>query len=328
MRNPLDVPLRKIDPAEARRWQPFKHGPKELRLECRGNILARMVTSLHFAWPSSRGHWRFNQLLRKSALLRRHLRDVPFVSKSGVPLRVSIPTDQFVFLSGILCAEPFELAITKRIVRKRDVFVDVGAHWGSYLLHILGRLGEDGIYYAIEPNPANFAFLESAYASAQLRCLETAVSDVDGESWMRIEGDVGSHLDNAADGIRVRTTRLDTLLKPPEIANRSVVIKVDTEGHEAAVIRSCSGLARAGISPTFLLEFLPEINGQRRDDIIGAVTSVFGAGYTFWAIEPESAVIRRFGAAGDVSASVRNIIALPSAQLDRLEALRSLVFED
>src|SRR5205823_2019873 len=151
------------------------------------------------------------------------------------------------------------------LVQPGDTFVDVGAHWGLYVLHVLGRIGETGAYYAIEPSPASFRFLSSAYPPRNpLRLVEAAISDYDGEGSVVVDGHVNDGLASGTEGsAAVRVARLDTLLAGMRPAGR-VFIKVDTEGHEAAVVRGCRGLAAEDIRPIFMLEFLKEMHGQSR----------------------------------------------------------------
>ncbi len=238
-----------------------------------------------------------------------------------MPIRLDIASDQFLFLSGRLSPEPLELAIISRIVKTGDTFIDVGAHWGLYILHVLGRLGEEGNYFAVEPSRSNFRFLERSFAGTapRLRRLEMAVSDMDGHGNLAEQGEVHAHLAIAGAGTTpVQVGRLDTILRDAPLRSGSVVVKVDTEGHEAAVVRGCAGLASRGIRPVFLLEFLVERFGQSREDILRAITQTFGVIYAFWAIDPAAGGLVRFDDPSALSAEVRNIVAVPPESVDRL----------
>jgi FkbM family methyltransferase len=140
---------------------------------------------------------------------------------------------------------------------------------------VLGRVGNSGSFYAIEPSPESFRFLRSAYGNAaRLHFVEAAVSDYDGGGSMLVDGNVNDRLARGEEGTAaVKVARLDTLLAGLRPMGR-LFIKVDTEGHEAAVVRGCSGLAAAGLRPVFMLEFLKEIHGQTREDVVRALQSI------------------------------------------------------
>ncbi|HET9470524.1 MAG TPA: hypothetical protein VFO24_05430, partial [Usitatibacter sp.] len=140
--------LAPIDPAAARRWKPFVRGPREQWLACEGAWPARLAAALHYAWPFARGQWRMGRILE--ALRCPALRAAPFRSSCGVRVVVDVASEDFRHLSGRLAPEPLEVAVMARLVKPGDVFVDVGAHDGLYILHVLGRLGEAGLYCAFE----------------------------------------------------------------------------------------------------------------------------------------------------------------------------------
>lgn len=318
---PFACPPRPLHPSEARTWKAFSSGPKEQWLRCEGHWAARLISGLHYAWPWDRGHWRFTRLLGRWPYLHRVFAKVPFRSSCGVAIRLDIPTDQFLFLSGRLSPEPLELAVISRIVRAGDTFVDVGAHWGLYILHVLGRLGEQGNYFAIEPSRSNFRFLDESFpaATSGLQRLEMAVSDVNGQGKLAEEGAVNAHLVDAGQGtVPVRVARLDTILANVALHSGKVVIKADTEGHEAAVVRGCAGLAARGIRPVFLLEFLVERFGQTRAHILRALEDTFGTAYEYWAVDTAVGGLVRFQNAAMLGADVRNIVAVPCESDDRL----------
>ena len=316
--------LPKLNPAEARRWRPVSRSPKELWLRCEGGFLARLATGLHFDWPFTRGHWRFVSTLARIPFLERRLRGVAFRSRCGVALTLDIPTLQFLHLAGRLATEPLELAIMSRLVREGDVFVDVGAHWGLYVPHILGRLGTHGRYVALEPSAANHAFLARTFGTLdpRLELLGIAASDREGRMYLH-GGDTSEAFISTAPGNddpAVEVRRIDCVLADVP-ADRAVVIKIDSEGHEAAVIRGCAGLARNAILPIFLLEYLAEIHGQTRSAIGEAIEATFGSDYSLWAISPAAGTLVRLEKDGKTGDDVRNVLAIASRDRHRLDAL-------
>jgi FkbM family methyltransferase len=241
-----------------------------------------------------------------------------------VLVSLDMPSEKFLFLSGRLSPEPLELAFASRIVRSGDTFVDVGAHWGLYILHVLGRLGDTGRYIAIEPSRSNSEFLGNAFPrdDKRIEFLELAVAEVDGDGMLEsgAEGDVNAHLSKEGRGVPVRVARLDTALRELSMRHGKMVVKVDTEGYEAAVVRGAAGLAAAGIRPIFLLEFLPERFKQTRADILDAIEQTFGPDYSLWAIDATRGCLVQFEHSAVLSQEIRNIVAVPNDSLDRLES--------
>jgi FkbM family methyltransferase len=288
-------------------------------LRCEGALPARVAAWMHYAWPYARGQWRFTEILRRTRL--KSLSAVPFRSECGVRVVLDIPSNEFLYLSGRLPSEPLEIALMQKMVRPGDVFVDVGAHRGLYILHILGRLGPDGIYLALEPSPTSFDFLVNAFGHAdpRLRRLRIAVSEFDGEARLIDEGALTAHLEaHAPGGLPVSTKRLDTLLADIELAGRAVVVKIDTEGHEARVIRGCAGLAARGVRPVFFAEFLPSIFGQKREDVTRAIAETFGGDYRYFGIDLGARGLAEFAPGNPPPGEVRNIFAVPHDQSGRL----------
>lgn len=287
-------------------------------LRCEGPVAARIASCLHYAWPFARGQWRYTDLLRRTRW--KSFAAVPFRSRCGVRVSLDMGSDQFLYLSGRVPNEPLELAIMEEIVRPDDVFIDVGAHRGLYVLHLLGRLGPQGLYFAVEPSPTNFAFLEQAFRDdhGRLRRLRLALSDTDGESRLAEEGASTAYLATDAGGIPTPTARLDTLLADTHMEDRGLVVKIDTEGHEARIIRGASGLAARGVRPLFLAEFLPSIHGQTRGDVTSAIEEAFGSGYRYFGIDLRANALVEFQPSSPPLGEVNNIIAVPREAFGRL----------
>lgn len=249
---------------------------------------------------------------------------MPFESKCGVTVLLDIGSPEFLFLSGRLPPEPLEIAIASRIVRQQDVFVDVGAHWGLYMLHVLGRLGALGKYVAVEPSSHNVAFLRriSSRVPTEVRLVNAAAADWNGMGSLVAErdGDVRAHLEPSnKNGEAVTVCRLDSVVPAQDLANHQVVVKIDTEGMEAAVVRGCSHWRDAGIKPLFLLEFLPDAFKQTREDILIAIEDSFGHDYRYFGIEETKGRLVAFDRSSMPHGSVRNILAVPPACRVRLD---------
>jgi FkbM family methyltransferase len=139
--------------------------------------------------------------------------------------------------------ERFETGIVRRYLRAGQTFVDVGAHIGYYSVLAASIVGPAGRVVAFEPHPGNAALwrsnmerfgdigrLHQRAASDRTRPAELFVSpDNSGDNRM-----FRSHGFNP---VPIETTTIDEC---PELAAGFDFIKIDTQGHEMAVLRGAS----------------------------------------------------------------------------------------
>ena len=139
-------------------------------------------------------------------------------------------------------------------LRPGDTFLDVGSHVGLYAIGAAGRVGTSGRVVAFEPTPDTVRKLAHNLAlnklATRVRIEQVAASDTDGMVSFTISGTsmMNSIFTGAPEGhsrpggptrsIQVRTATLDRYFKPSE----RTVVKIDTEGHEPAVLRAAPQL--------------------------------------------------------------------------------------
>ncbi|MDR3374235.1 MAG: FkbM family methyltransferase [Ancalomicrobiaceae bacterium] len=132
------------------------------------------------------------------------------------------------------------------------VFLDIGAYWGLYAM-LAVKAGVRQVH-AFEPDPRNHAQLHAQLFLNDLTDAivvhRTALSDRDGEiSFCRSEaieggnrGHAGVVADASPNAISVACARLDSLFT---FTGRTVVMKIDVEGHELSVLRGMEQLVRS-----------------------------------------------------------------------------------
>lgn len=146
--------------------------------------------------------------------------------------------------------EPEARLLTSFLARlEHRSVVDIGAERGAFAEELL-RGGADQIY-AIEPEPRNAEALRDRFRDPRVKVLELAASDTDGE--------LSLHLSSAPSGeaitfghtlldrpdtdeiawketVLVQGRSLSSLVSTGELPARVGIVKIDTEGHDLAVV--------------------------------------------------------------------------------------------
>jgi len=124
------------------------------------------------------------------------------------------------------------------LLRKGEVFWDIGAHQGYVTLAASRAVGAAGSVVSFEPAASNRSLLESHVRWNRLynvRVLPYAISDADGEA--AFGGTGGSVTFGLGRGDEVVATRSIRSLMQNESLPRPSVLKIDVEGSEADVLR-------------------------------------------------------------------------------------------
>lgn len=148
-----------------------------------------------------------------------------------------------------------------------SVFVDIGAHIGTYSQRAAKAVGEKGLVIAVEPNPATIAKLRQGVAAAQWNNI-TVIPVACGDRRSRMTlfeapsentGMASLSKENAirwgGDGnrsVEVDVIPLDEIY-PTTHAQRLDVLKIDTEGAETMVLRG-SAATIAKYRPAIMVE--------------------------------------------------------------------------
>lgn len=197
--------------------------------------------------------------------------------------------------------EPPVTRLIHRRLRKGGAMVDVGANWGYFSLLAASAVGANGRVVSLEPDPRQFAMLESNVrlnAFMQIASLRQAAAAAPGDAtllgYVDDAGNRGvSRLGNpASTGPTFDVTCVaidDVVAGLPQVD----VIKVDVEGAELGVLRGMrDGLAVHKYRSVFL-ELHPEWLAARSDSADACVALLCSAGYTAWTIDQSPRAYRR-----------------------------------
>jgi FkbM family methyltransferase len=178
--------------------------------------------------------------------------------------------------------KPFDQALVDQLrefIQPGDTVIDIGAHCGDFTVPLALAAGSQGVVFACEPNPYVYEVLEK---NAQLNRFKTniipfnaAVAEVDGPIEFHYS-DPGFCNGGKFDGLSrwrhghafrltVPGRRLNDWLirKYPERLSRIRFVKVDTEGHDLAVLQSIEAIIRQQ-RPTIHAEMFKHLSIQQR----------------------------------------------------------------
>jgi len=183
--------------------------------------------------------------------------------------------------------EPFTARLLNSLLPRAQLFMDIGASYGFYSMLVASRNSAVEIM-ALEPTPTTFAVLQRNLGlldnSNNISMHQLAVSDCIGRRKFKVTfaSDSCGFFDHPNVGtleiIEVDTVTIDAVLK--DRAPCPLVIKIDTEGNELAVLRGMAEtLARfpdvklivefnpatlraANVEPDALLEYLDRLGFQ------------------------------------------------------------------
>jgi FkbM family methyltransferase len=204
------------------------------------SALERLVIVLARSYPLHKGRGRLalSTLFRSSA------------ENAVVPLQVQLASGErvYVFPNDYIGRmvrffgdlDPALSSVVRRIVRRDDFVVDVGANVGIVTLQAASIAGPNGHVFAFEPVSRLADLLEQSAATNDLRNItvrKVALSDRRGTGNMQvIDGALGcSSLADRGDGETCELQRLDDIDFGPAFKHPRL-LKIDVEGHESQVL--------------------------------------------------------------------------------------------
>jgi FkbM family methyltransferase len=159
-----------------------------------------------------------------------------------------------------------QYTVEQFVSRLKDAttFIDIGAHHGFYSF-LAAKIRPDLKIHAVEALPENVATIKATLARtpfANIALHEIAASDKEGEALFNrtIGSDTGSFVKHPlvkhTGQIKVATSQIDQLVKVT--SKDRVLVKIDTDGHELAVLRGMQQMMRSVENLTLLVEFNPK----------------------------------------------------------------------
>lgn len=214
--------------------------------------------------------------------------EVPWHDGLRVRFYLSNDISRLGFVAG--CFEPNEFAFLAGLLKPGMTFVDAGANEGLYTLFAAARVGPGGRVLAFEPSEREFGrLLENVRLNRldQVEVVKAALSDRGGTAPLRVgEDNHAGHNTLGEFAYQIATARyedvplvrLDDAVREHDIA-RVDVMKIDVEGHEAALLRGAQGVIERD-RPVLLIE-VNEAALTKQGTSTGAVLEwLTGLGYS------------------------------------------------
>ncbi len=210
-----------------------------------------------------------------------------------------------------------EIRFVRRYLRPGMHAVDVGANIGIYSAAMAASVGSGGRVWCFEPTPRSAALLGrmlelNGFRHATL--VRSAVSDREGAIDFRVtEHSELNAVGSGAESVRVDATTLDRAAR--EHGWKDVAfVKIDVEGHEAAVIEGARGFL-AEASPLVQLEVRAgtEFN-------LSALDALARLGYAFYRLLPHWLVLVPFDRSERLDGYQLNLFACKPDRAGKLAA--------
>lgn len=199
--------------------------------------------------------------------------------------------------------EAYEMIAVYRYLRDGDTVLDIGAHAGLYSVLARRAVGRLGRVFAFEPNARTRQLLSRNLGVEPLTLddpltrkrrvvLPYAASDRAGQARLsqEVSGMSAYGALTESDGVQVRTVTVDAVSEAAAIRSPAF-IKIDVEGHEAAVIRGARATMEASRNLLVLVEF-NEGNLKRAGSSAEDLRTVIEeTGYRLHEIDPSSGLM-------------------------------------
>jgi FkbM family methyltransferase len=169
------------------------------------------------------------------------------------------------FFSPIKAYALPELNFEKKIIRKGDVVLVIGAYIGYFALAFAKIVGEEGTVFAFEPEPTNFSLLKknmTMNGCKNVVLVKKAVSNKTGKIklYMAEVGSTDHRIHDSNSGrhfIEIESIRLDDYFK--DYDGKIDLIKMDIQGAEPSAVEGMSDLLSKNKNVKIVTEFAPNI---------------------------------------------------------------------
>lgn len=179
-------------------------------------------------------------------------------------------------------ADRQEIAYLMKKIRKGQTVLDIGAHKGAYTFWMHRAAGSTGLTVAFEPQKKGADLLLNLFPMPSVAVEHKAVSDKNGKSVLNIQPqsfDVSFEASLSQQYAQAMREEVETVTLDSYCAGRQLApafIKIDVEGHEAAVLSGASEILHR-FHPTLLIEAETRHTGP--EQVTALFASLLDLGY-------------------------------------------------
>jgi FkbM family methyltransferase len=217
------------------------------------------------------------------------------------------PTEPFLFRTRDydMVAVPERWHLSRSVVRKghwesyvTDLFrsylrpgmtvIDAGANYGHYALTAANQVGPEGLVLAFEPMPSVYDDLKRNAAlipHKNIQTFDVALGDTNGVAVLAVDAStsgwsslVEGLVADPRESITVPVRRLADVLEEAAPSCTLGLIKIDTEGYEAQVLRGAWGVLERDL-PVVFMEFSEDRIRRAGEDAENLLERLFALGY-------------------------------------------------
>lgn len=186
--------------------------------------------------------------------------------------------------------EIFDSRLFLDLIDTGTTVLDVGANFGYYTVMAALKVGPLGIVHAFEPNKDAYKLLENNVRMNKFHkivcCHNYCVGDKDCETdfYVSEESSFSSMgltgRSKLLEEVKIPMRSLDSLLQEKVDA-----IKIDVEGYEFAVLQGALETIKRSPNVVIMMEVCAKnLNDQRRQELIAALTVIYKLGFQGWII--------------------------------------------
>jgi FkbM family methyltransferase len=202
-----------------------------------------------------------------------------------------VGVSRMLFMYGFY--EKYTTDLFRKLVKRGDVFLDIGANLGHYALIAAGAVGERGRVYAFEPASDSYNLLLKSVAANGFKnivAVPKAVSNRVGTTRLVLDPhDAGMHRlasgADSGDSIVIETVTLDDYFKDKE--DRVNIMKMDVEGAEMLVLEGMHEIIKRNDDLTIFTEFSPVMLRRAGSAPEEYLRQLFGHGFALFHINEQ-----------------------------------------
>ena len=154
-----------------------------------------------------------------------------------------------------------ERELLKKILKKDDIVIDVGANIGYHTVVMAKYVGENGLVYAFEPAPVNVQLLKDTMKLnnfQNVKIIDKAVSDTHGKGKFYYSNGISAHsltdFGYNKGFVDMEIISLDEYFENK--SNKIDFVKIDAEGYDFKVLNGMKKILE-NLDIKLLIEFFP-----------------------------------------------------------------------